>query len=105
MKDAFDELISAIQRCHEKCPWIKEQTVEKHGKEVLSEAKEVVEAIEKKDYENLKEELGDLLWDTITLALLAEKEGLFKAKEIMDVVISKMKRRLLLMFGWMEKLI
>ena len=50
-------------------------------------------AVENNDVENLKEELGDLFWDTLMVILIAEKEGLFKSSEPMAALIGKMRRR------------
>ena len=50
-------------------------------------------AVEKNDRENLKEELGDLFWDTLMVMLIAEKEGLFKPNEPLLSLIEKMRRR------------
>jgi uncharacterized protein YabN with tetrapyrrole methylase and pyrophosphatase domain len=77
----------------EHCPWVRELTLDSQKSELESEVKEVVEAIEKKDYENLKEELGDVLWDALLLAVLAERQGLFKVKEVLAGLNEKIRRR------------
>ncbi len=93
MKEKFDEMLDAIEKNLTNCPWAKNITAKEYHKEILEEANEVREAWEKKDYENLKEELGDLLWDVIMFTKLCEKEGHFESKQIMESVIQKMKRR------------
>jgi len=93
MKDKFQELIELIERSLEKDPWLKERNLEKHKKELLSEAKEVVMAIDKKDYTNLKEELGDLLYDVLVASFIAQRDGFFKKEEILQEIIDKVKRR------------
>jgi uncharacterized protein YabN with tetrapyrrole methylase and pyrophosphatase domain len=93
MRSEFEEFIDLIEKNLKRCPWAKDQDIESHKGELLSEAKEVIEAIEKKDYQNLKEELGDLIWDTVMMAYLAEKEGHFKSGEIMKSIKEKIKRR------------
>ena len=50
-------------------------------------------AIANGDRDNLKEELGDLLWDVVMCALLAERSGHFAAHEVFDGVVAKMRRR------------
>jgi uncharacterized protein YabN with tetrapyrrole methylase and pyrophosphatase domain len=92
-KNNFEELLLTLRKCKDKCPWVKEQSVESYAKEALDEIREVLEAIEKKDYENLKEELGDLLWDILMIAHMAEDGNLFKVEDIMQSIVEKMKRR------------
>lgn len=93
MKEAFEETMDMIEKNLKLCPWIKTQDMKSYSKNIFEEAEEVRIAIENNDSENLKEELGDLLWDILMTAHLAEKEGLFKAKEILNGISSKIKRR------------
>ena len=98
MDKAFKELIAAIELNRKMCPWQKKMTLENQTKEFLLESKEVEEAVKKKDYKNLKEELGDVLWDVLTIAHIAEDKGHFKAKEIFESIKKKIKRRKHYMF-------
>ena len=63
MKHTFDELVEtfAILRGPNGCPWDKKQTHESLIKCLKDESQELIDAIEKKDDENMKEELGDVL--------------------------------------------
>lgn len=98
MNKAFDELIEALKKNRE-CPWSKELDLDTMKREILSEAKEVADEIDKKDYEALKDELGDLLMDTIHTAIICEEQGLFKAKEIFEKPKEKLHRRKPGIFG------
>lgn len=89
----FKELLEAIKKNMIYCPWVKEQNIESYKEEIISEVKEISKAVSEKDYENLKEELGDLLWDTLAMILIAERDGYFKAKEVVNSIIRKMKKR------------
>jgi tetrapyrrole methylase family protein / MazG family protein len=91
--NSFKELLEVLNKCKASCPWTKEQSVESYGKELLSEAQEIKEALEKQDYQNLKEELGDLMWDLLMVSHLAQDAGHFKVEEVFQNVIEKMKRR------------
>ncbi len=93
MEKSFEEFIDAAQKVLKDCPWIVEQSIESYAKKMHEEAEEVIDAIENGTDEELKEELGDLLWDTIMVALIAQREGKFEAKEIMHRVVQKMKHR------------
>ena len=52
--------------------------------EPLNEAIELKQAIENKDIENIKEEIGDILYDACLIASIAEKEGITSRKEIVE---------------------
>jgi uncharacterized protein YabN with tetrapyrrole methylase and pyrophosphatase domain len=82
-----------LRRCRNICPWTKEQSIESYAQELIGEVQEMMQAIEHKDNDNLKEELGDLLWDVLMVAHIAEDHGLFKVEEVMEDVVAKMRRR------------
>ena len=63
------------------------------------EVKEVGEAIENGDKDNLEEELGDVLWDVLMLIKISEDEYGFKLEDIIDVICKKMIRRKPYIFG------
>ncbi len=89
----FKELVMLVKACRKLCPWTKEQTIESYKKELVSETRELVRAIGKKDYRNVKEELGDVLWDTIMMAHIAEHKGYFKMEDVIKEVNEKFRRR------------
>ena len=93
MKEAIAELLDTIEKSYDCDPWVKDHTIESYKDEVVSEAEEVVQAIENKDYENLKEEIGDLLYDVMMLAVIAEKAGHFDLKDSIKSIVEKIKRR------------
>ena len=75
------------------CPWDIEQTLESLSPCVVEEAYEVSDAIANKDYENLKEELGDVLLQVIFQAEIANERELFNFDEIVDSLNNKLIRR------------
>jgi MazG family protein len=75
------------------CPWGIEQTLESLSPCVIEEAYEVSDAIAKKDYENLKEELGDVLLQVIFQAEIASELKLFNFDEMVDTLNKKLIRR------------
>lgn len=99
MKDSFEKLVEIQKRLRKECPWDKEQDFDSLKTTIISEADEVVEAIEKKDYENLKEELGDLLHNIIFIANVAEEKDLFKIKDVLEDIKAKLIRRHPHVFG------
>ena len=95
----ISKLIEDIRTTVRDCPWVKEQTLDSFKNEPLSEAMEVKEAIDKKDYKNLCEELGDLIYDALLLSLIAERDRLFKLEDVIFEVNEKIKRRKPWCFG------
>ena len=75
------------------CPWDIEQTLESLSSCVIEEAYEVSDAIAKKNYGNLKEELGDVLLQVIFQAEIANELKLFNFDEIVDTLNKKLIRR------------
>ena len=75
------------------CPWDKEQSFESIADSTIEEAYEVVEAIENQDYESLKNELGDLLFQVSFHSLMAEERGLFTLDDVLDSITEKLIRR------------
>ena len=67
--------IMALLRAPGGCPWDREQTHESIRRNMLEEAYEVVEAIDEKDPEHLKEELGDVLLQVVFHAQMGPGGG------------------------------
>ena len=97
----FEELLAVMARLRgpEGCPWDREQTRESLKKYIIEEAYEVLEAIDRDDSEELAEELGDLLFQVVFQVRLAEEMGLFSMDEVLEKIISKMRRRHPHVFG------
>lgn len=75
------------------CPWDRAQSHESMRKHLIEEAYEVCDAIDTEDTDNLCEELGDVLFQVVFHAALANKEGYFDLQAVIDEVVAKMKRR------------
>ncbi len=75
------------------CPWDKEQTLESLRSYALEEAHEVVDAIDRKAWDELKEELGDLLLQVVFQSELAESQGLFTFEQVIATLCDKLIRR------------
>jgi len=93
VEQSFAVLAEAARKVLARCPWTTARTVEEYASAIREEADEVLLAVANRDHENLKEELGDLLFDIVVCALLAERGGHFKVHEVMDQVVAKMRRR------------
>ncbi len=72
------------------CPWDMEQTHESIRRNLLEEAYEVCEAIDEKNPEHLKEELGDLMMQVIFHSHIEEEKGSFNLDDVADTAVKKL---------------
>jgi XTP/dITP diphosphohydrolase/ATP diphosphatase len=81
------------------CPWDREQSFDSIRKYTLEEAYEVFDAIERRDFPHLAEELGDLLLQVLFYAEMAANEGHFTIADVLDHLNRKLIRRHPHVFG------
>jgi len=81
------------------CPWDREQRLEDLRAYVLEEAYEVTEAIDRRDHDNLCEELGDLLLQVLFLSRIEQEEGRFDVEDVIQGIHDKLVRRHPHVFG------
>jgi len=89
----IEKLLEIMELNFEKCPWVKEQTIEGYKKELLSEIQELEEALKNSDDKNLQEEMGDVLWDILMFIFLVEKKKGIGADKVMRDIRKKIERR------------
>lgn len=94
-KYTFQELtdIIAALRAPDGCPWDREQTFETMKKYLVSEAQEVLEAVDRQDTDNLCEELGDVLLEILLFSQIAKEQEQFDISDVIDTISRKMIRR------------
>ncbi len=76
----IDRLLTIMQRLRDPengCPWDKEQTFATIAPYTLEETYEVLDAIAREDFDDLRGELGDLLFQVVFYAQMAQEEGRF----------------------------
>jgi MazG family protein len=95
----FNEFVSIVQRLRKECPWDNEQTNDSIKAATIEEAYEVVEAIEKKDFEDLKSELGDLLLHVVFHTVIASETNNFTIDDVIESIKNKLIRRHPHVFG------
>ena len=98
----FKELVEIVKVLRKECPWDKEQTNDSIKANTLEEAYEVVDAIDNKDDEELKKELGDLIFHVVFHSVIAEEENRFSLNEVLEMIKEKMIRRHPHVFGEVE---
>ena len=81
------------------CPWDREQTRESLRAALIEECYETIEAIEKADDANLREELGDLLLHVVMHAQMGEERDAFNFEDVIEAVCDKLIRRHPHVFG------
>ena len=93
--DKFNKLIEIVKKLRSPngCDWDKEQTHQSLIPYLLEETHEVIEAIENKDYDALKEELGDLILHVIFQADLALDKNKFSVDDLLDGINKKLINR------------
>ena len=87
------QITSRLRDPDKGCPWDREQTFESIAHCAIEEAYEVVEAIENKDYDSLKDELGDLLFQVTFHSSMAEEMNLFTFDDVVDSISEKLTQR------------
>ena len=87
------QIMAALRDPQNGCPWDIEQTFETIAPYTLEEAYEVADAIQRHDMQELKEELGDLLFQVAFHARLGEEVGEFDFTDIVTAICDKMERR------------
>lgn len=81
------------------CPWDRAQDEASLVRYVLAEAQELEEAIAARDIEHVREEIGDVLFILISMAVLAEEKRYFSLLELLERLEAKMVRRHPHVFG------
>src|SRR5581483_9711096 len=97
----FEQTVAIMARLRAPggCPWDREQTFDTIRKYTLEEAYEVFDAIERRDFAHLAEELGDLLLQVLFYSEMAANEGHFTIADVLDHLNRKLIRRHPHVFG------
>ncbi|MFP4207106.1 MAG: nucleoside triphosphate pyrophosphohydrolase [Wenzhouxiangella sp.] len=98
----IDDLLKIMARLRDRnngCPWDIEQTFATIAPHTIEEAHEVADAIVRGDMPDLKDELGDLLFQVVFHARMAEEEGEFEFADVVEAINEKMLRRHPHVFG------
>lgn len=93
------EIMARLRDPQTGCPWDIEQDFASIAPYTIEEAYEVADAIERRDWDDLKGELGDLLLQTVFHARMAEETGLFDFGDVVRAISEKMITRHPHVFG------
>ncbi|MEW6062223.1 MAG: nucleoside triphosphate pyrophosphohydrolase [Bacteroidota bacterium] len=95
----FDEFVSIMKRLRKECPWDKEQTHESLKKHFVEEAYEALDAIDRKNFNDLRGELGDVALQVVFHSIIAEEENAFTLEDVFTEINEKLIRRHPHVFG------
>lgn len=99
---AVNRLLSIMQTLRDPargCPWDRQQTFTSIAPYTLEEAYEVIDAIQRADFDDLRDELGDLLFQVVFYAQMAEEQQRFSFDDICHAISDKLERRHPHLFG------
>ena len=93
--EAFTRFLNVIKKLREPdgCPWDKEQTPLSMRRDLVEETFEAVDAITHDDASHAREELGDVLLNTIMISYMYEQKGDFKIADAINELAEKLIRR------------
>ena len=83
-------LLEIMNELREKCPWDRKQTFDSLKRLTIEETFELIDAIEKKDFDNIKEELGDLLIHIVFYSKISSENKYFDFYDVVDFLIKKL---------------
>ncbi len=93
------EIMAALRTAGTGCPWDLEQDFSSIRHYTIEEAYEVADAIEREDWDDLREELGDLILQPVYHAQMASERGLFDIGDVIFAITNKLIRRHPHVFG------
>ncbi len=91
--EGMERLQAICAQLRSACPWDREQTIESVKGLAEEEGAELRGAIEKADWENLREEVGDVLYNLLLVTQIASEQGWFDWASVCDLEAEKMIRR------------
>jgi len=97
--EKFSEFVEIVRRLRRECPWDREQTFASLKPYLVEEVYEAIEAIDKKDFRQLAEELGDMLLHVVMLSVFAQQAKKFTIDDVVATIAAKMVRRHPHVFG------
>lgn len=97
--EKFEKLVDVMKRLRNECPWDKEQTHDSIKAATLEETHELIEAIDLKDFDEMRGELGDILLHIVFHAQMASETNNFDINDVIDGITEKLIRRHPHVFG------
>ncbi len=89
----ISRLVNILDELREKCPWDKKQNIHTLRQQTIEETYELADAITEKNWEGIKEELGDLLLHVLFYAKIGNEQNKFTLQEVIDGISDKLIKR------------
>jgi len=89
-KENFERLVAIMDELREKCPWDKKQTIQTLRSMTIEETYELADAITKEDWNEIKEELGDILLHIVFYARIAGEQEKFTLNDVLETICNKL---------------
>src|SRR6188508_356604 len=90
LSGSFLRLVSIMDDLREKCPWDRKQTIQSLRQMTIEETYELADAITDKDWQGIKEELGDLLLHIVFYAKIGSEQKQFELDEVINGICEKL---------------
>ena len=89
-EEAFGKLVKVMDDLREKCPWDKKQTIQTLRQMTLEETYELTDAITNENWEDIKEELGDLLLHILFYSKIGSEQERFTITDVINNITKKL---------------
>ena len=89
-KENFERLVNIMDELREKCPWDKKQTIQTLRSMTIEETYELADAITEENWNEIKEELGDILLHIIFYARIAKEQNQFTLNDVLETICNKL---------------
>jgi MazG family protein len=89
----FARLLTVLRELRQRCPWDREQSIATLGQHLVEEAYEALDAIERDDTHAIIDELGDLISQVLSVAVIAEEQLRFRVAQLFQSAADKLVRR------------
>ena len=90
LSNSFLKLVQIMNELREQCPWDKKQTIHTLKPMTLEEVYELCDAIINEDWNNIKEELGDVLLHILFYSRIAKEENKFDINDVIEAISKKL---------------
>ena len=89
-KENFERLVNIMDELREKCPWDKKQTIQTLRQMTIEETYELTDAITNENWQEIKEELGDILLHILFYTRIAKEQNQFTLNDVLETISNKL---------------